>query len=281
MITLLQRSGTQPLPNVMPVNSPSHLQRNRQVTTLNSKIEPSLLILHKVESDLGVSLLLKITNDTLTNKIAISNDMQDFIIVLAVESKLESVLSRVNVNSLRLGGTVETVNDRTLDSSEVHRLFKSFDDPVITLRKSVLDVVQSGVYEHTAVVPSGRLDSNRLVDESALRKRLVGNGDCVLAQEGDHVTIGAPYNILNGRGIDFGNNLLLLNVEKDYRRRSGEQNGRRTAVKYLGRLDRALDSLGDRVGKILNFDVLGTLVEDCEPVPCHEERTEPCTLLTV
>lgn len=44
-------------------------------------------------------------------------------------------------------------------------------------RKSVFDVVESGVDEDTAVVPSSRLDPDRLVDGTGLSESLVGDGD--------------------------------------------------------------------------------------------------------
>jgi len=83
------------------------------------------------------------------------------------------------------------VDDVALDSSEVDGLFKGFDNTVITgrqlyptsgatslpLRKSVFDVIQGGVDQNTTIIPSSRLDPDRLVDQSTLDKRLVGDGN--------------------------------------------------------------------------------------------------------
>ena len=41
------------------------------------------------------------------------------------------------------------------------------------LRKAVLDVIEGGVDEDAGIVPSTRLDANRLVDEGMLREVLV------------------------------------------------------------------------------------------------------------
>jgi len=38
-------------------------------------------------------------------------------------------------------------------------------------------VVEGGVDEDTAIVPSGRLDPDRLVDRASLSESLVGDGD--------------------------------------------------------------------------------------------------------
>lgn len=39
----------------------------------------------------------------------------------------------------------------------------------------------------------------------------------VLAQQGDIVSIGAPHNVLDGRGGELSQDLLLLDIEQDDR----------------------------------------------------------------
>lgn len=133
MVTLLERSLAQPRPNIFPIHCPGHLKRNLQVTALNREIEPCLLVLHKVERNLGVALLLQVPDDTLTNQVGSSNDLEYLIVVLANERELESVLGWVDSNSARLGGSVETVHDLTLDASEVNGLVERLDDTIITV----------------------------------------------------------------------------------------------------------------------------------------------------
>jgi hypothetical protein len=47
----------------------------------------------------------------------------------------------------------------------------------LPLGQSVFDVVQGGVDQDTTIVPCSGLDPDGLVDQSALHKRLVGDGD--------------------------------------------------------------------------------------------------------
>jgi len=111
----------------------------------------------------------------------------------------------------------------------------------IPLEQSIFDVIQSGVDKNPAVVPCSRLDADGLVDERALRKGLVGDGDSwssvsswsafdsahsgcwtvfeltVLAEKGDAVSINAPNHILDRWGGQFRKNLLLLDVKENDR----------------------------------------------------------------
>ena len=69
VIALFQRSCTQTFPNILSVDGPSHFERHGEVATFDCEIEAGLLVLHKVESDLGVSFLLEIADDALTDKV--------------------------------------------------------------------------------------------------------------------------------------------------------------------------------------------------------------------
>ena len=146
-----------------------------------------------MKSDLGVSLLLEVADNTLPNEIAVSDDLEDLVVILADQGQLKAVLCRVDGDSARFSRSVKAVDDLALDAGEVDRLFERFDDTVITvsrsarvgsipvclytpLRQGVFDVVQGCVDEDTAVVPSSRLNPNSLVNQHALTKRFVG--DC-------------------------------------------------------------------------------------------------------
>ena len=196
VVALLERSSTKPVPHVLAVDLPRHLSRDLQVAALDRKVESGLGVLHEVQRDLRVSLLLEVADDGLSHEVAVSDDLQDLVVILAHEGELESVLGRVNRDRPGLGGTVEAVDNLSLDSGEVDGLLERLDDTVVALgqccfiwreiddlpvRKSIFDVVQRGVDKDTAVVPGGRLDSDRLVNESSLGKGLGSDGDGVLA----------------------------------------------------------------------------------------------------
>ncbi len=182
MVTLLQSSCAQSCPDVLSVDLSSHLRSDLQVSAFNGKIESSLRVLNEVESNFGVSLLLQVSDNALSNQVTASNDLQDLIVVLPDQSKLEPILGRINRDCPWFGGSVQAVNDLSLDSGKVDGLFEILDDTIITgvsspqyllfsyspIGQSVFDVVQSGVNEDTAVVPSCGFDSDSLVNQSAL-----------------------------------------------------------------------------------------------------------------
>ena len=86
-----------------------------------------------MKCDLGISFLLEITNDTLSDKVGRSDDLEDFVIVLSDESQLESVLGRIDSDGSRFGTSVKAVNDITLDSGQVDGLLEGLDNTVITI----------------------------------------------------------------------------------------------------------------------------------------------------
>jgi hypothetical protein len=133
VIARLQSSSSQLIPNILPIHSFSHLQRNSQISTFNSQIESSLLILDEMKCDLGIPFLLEITDNTLSNKIGSSDNLEDFIVILPDEGQFESVLGRINGDGSRFGRSVKAVNDITLDSSQVDGLLEGLDNTVITI----------------------------------------------------------------------------------------------------------------------------------------------------
>lgn len=154
-----------------------------EIAAFDSKVESRLGVLDEVKGNLRVSLLLQVSNNALSNQVAASDDLQNLVIVLSDQSELESVLGRVDSDRLWLGRSIKAVNDLTLDSGKVDRLFECLDDTIVTavlghsrkddksdlpVWQSVLDVVQSGVDQDTAVIPCRRLDANGLVDQGAL-----------------------------------------------------------------------------------------------------------------
>lgn len=75
VVTRLESGSSKLVPNLLFVKSLGHLQRDLQVSTLNSQVESGLLILDEMESDLGISLLLEVTNNTLSDEVGSSDDL--------------------------------------------------------------------------------------------------------------------------------------------------------------------------------------------------------------
>jgi hypothetical protein len=69
------------------------------------------------------------------------------------------------------------VDGPALDADEVDGLVERLDDAGVARRQGVLDVVERRVNEDARVVPGGRLDADRLMDQAALLERLVGDRD--------------------------------------------------------------------------------------------------------
>jgi hypothetical protein len=282
MVALLQCGCTKSGPHILPVDLSGHLGCHLQVAAFDGEIESGLRILDKVEGNLGVSLLLQVPDNALTDEIAAADDLKHLVVVLSDKGKFESVLGRVDGDGPRLGGSVQAVDNLPLDSGEVDGLLERLDDTIVTCRQPcpelamldspvwqrVFDVVEGGVDENTTVVPRGRLDPDRLVDKGTLGERLVRNGDrctsaisqcfrlTVFAQERDVSTIVAPHDVFHWRGRELGKSLLLLNVKQDDRRRRREQERGGTTVKDLVGLDRALDGFREVVGQVTDLNVL-------------------------
>jgi hypothetical protein len=68
----------------------------------------------------------------LSDEVGSPDDLENFIVVLADEGKLESVLGRIDGDGSGLGASVQTMDDVALDSSKVDRLLKGLDNAVIT-----------------------------------------------------------------------------------------------------------------------------------------------------
>ena len=177
MVTLLEGLSAKTVPNLITVDRASHLESDRHVAALNGKIETGLGVLDEMESNLRVTLLLEIPDNALTDKVTGANDLQYLVVVLPDESQLEAVLCGINGDGAGASRSVEAVDGLALDTGEVNWLFESFDDAVVAIGKSVLDVVESCVNEDAAVIPGSRLDTDSLMDQGAVAKSLVGDGD--------------------------------------------------------------------------------------------------------
>jgi len=136
-------------------------------------------------------------------------------------------------------------------------------------------VVQGSVDQNTTIIPSSRFNPDRLVNESTLDKRFVGDGDSylstslslswlderkgkltVLAEKSNVVTISTPDDILDWRSSQFRKDLLLLNIEQGDGSSRREDKGSSSTVEDIIGLDGTFNSLDDIVGQIPSFDVL-------------------------
>jgi hypothetical protein len=79
------------------------------------------------------TLLLQISYDALAQQTRSANEIQDFVIVVADERKLKSILCGVNGDSTRTSGTVQTVHNLALDASQVDWVVKGANDPMVAI----------------------------------------------------------------------------------------------------------------------------------------------------
>lgn len=64
--------------------------------------------------------------------------MQDLIIVVTDQCQLESVFSGIDWDAFGLSVSIKTVYHLAFDSSEIDRLIKSFDDPIVSVRSNMV-----------------------------------------------------------------------------------------------------------------------------------------------
>lgn len=133
MVSLLQCLFTQTLPDILLFDNASLFKGDGQVAAFDGKIEPSHGVLYEMQSDLGVTLLLKITDNALANQVRGSDDLKNFIVVLLDERELESVLCRIDGDGPWLCLSVQAVHGGALDSSQVDGLFERLDNTVVTI----------------------------------------------------------------------------------------------------------------------------------------------------
>lgn len=131
MVSLLQCLFTQSPPDIFLLDDTSLLERDWQVAAFDGEIEPGHRILYEVQGNLGIALLLEITDDTLANQVGRADDLENLVVVLLDQRQLESILCRINGDGSGLCLTIQAVNSGTLDSSQVYRLFQRLDNTVI------------------------------------------------------------------------------------------------------------------------------------------------------
>lgn len=85
----------------------------------------------KYISYLRESLLLKVRDDTLSQQVRRTNDIQHLFIVVAQKSELEAILSGIDRDRARTCRTVETVHDFAFDTRQIDRIIESANDAVV------------------------------------------------------------------------------------------------------------------------------------------------------
>jgi len=76
---------------------------------------------------------LQVGDNALAQQIRSTNEIQDFVIIVTDERKLESIFSGINSYGTRPSRAVQTVHDLALNSSQVDWVVKGANDPVVAV----------------------------------------------------------------------------------------------------------------------------------------------------
>jgi len=129
------------------------------------------------EADLRVTLLLEVGNDGLPNEVGVPDDVQDLVVLPVNQGELELELGGINADFAGLAVPIERIHRVSNNSSNVERLVKGADDPVVTVGQRILQVVESRVDEDSLLVPGPAFHANSLVDDTLLLEFLVADDD--------------------------------------------------------------------------------------------------------
>jgi hypothetical protein len=77
------------------------------------------------------ALLLQVGDNALAQQTRSTNEIQDFVIIVTDERKLESIFCGINSDGTRPSRAVQTVHDLAFDSSQVDWVVKGTNDPVV------------------------------------------------------------------------------------------------------------------------------------------------------
>jgi len=79
------------------------------------------------------TLLLQVGDNALAQQIRCTDEIQDFVIIVADKRKLESIFCGINSDGTRPSRAVQTVHNLALDSSQVDWVVKGANDPVVAV----------------------------------------------------------------------------------------------------------------------------------------------------
>ena len=77
--------------------------------------------------------MLQISDYALAQQTRSTNEIQDFVIIVTDERKLESIFCGVDGDGTRPSGAVQTVHNLALDASKVDWVVKGANDPVVAI----------------------------------------------------------------------------------------------------------------------------------------------------
>ena len=279
VVPLQQRGLPEFLPALLVVQTLGGLQGGLDVAALQRQAEPGLVVLHEVESNLGVTLLLQVGDDALPHQLGVPHHVEHLLVLPVHQGQLELELGGVDVEDPGLALPVQAEHLAALDPGEIDRQVQGPDDPVVPVGEGVLDVVAGGVDEHAAVVPGPGLHSGVLVDRAEDLQLPGGDRDDMLGEEGHHGHIGRPDDVATLGNLDRAQASLLLDIKQRDRVGVPEEQHPSAGVENLVTV-RDGDLLGDLVLQVLD-DERVTLVQDGEPVSRHPDGREPTGPLAV
>ena len=77
--------------------------------------------------------MLQVGDNALAQQIRCTNEIQDFVIIITDESKLETIFCGIDSDGTRPSRAVQTVHDLALDSSQVDWVVKGANDPMVAV----------------------------------------------------------------------------------------------------------------------------------------------------
>ena len=183
VVALLERLGAEPLPIVLSVERARGRERHVDVAALDCQVEARLLVLHEVESDLRVALLLQVGDDGMAAEFGLLDDAHHLVKLLLVQAELEVALGRIDDELLDLALAVEAVQGARARGREIQRNLERADDAAVAVGQQVLEVVERGEVEDVVPVPRAALDPDHVVDRAELLELAVADGEMVLCEE--------------------------------------------------------------------------------------------------
>jgi len=85
----------------------------------------------RFDAYLREALLLKVCNDALTHESRRLDNVQNFLVVVTEQSKLEAVLCRIKRDRPRARRPVQAIDSLSFDPGKVNRVVERADDPMV------------------------------------------------------------------------------------------------------------------------------------------------------
>lgn len=254
VIALEQRRLREIFPACLLVQSSRSLQSDLDVAAFKCETESRFLVLHEVQSDLWVSLLLQIRYDRLSNQVCSANHVQHFFVLSVYQSEFEFVFGRIDSQYSRSALAIQAVDLIAFYSGNIDRQIQCPDDTVISSVDGVFNVIARRVNKHARVVPRSGFHSRVLADGAERLELAVANVDHVLGEESHVRHIARPHDITAFRDLHLSERSLLLHVEQNHLVGVAQQQHSGSGVEYLVAV-RYLDFLRNFVFQILDDEL--------------------------